>query len=338
MRATGRFLIFLGITLAIAWAAAAIYIDGPASPLVAGVLCAGFVAAAFAALFLPADRMRGAASCAALVAAVSVWWLLLEPSNDRAWQPDVARLASAEIDGDRVTLRNVRNFDYRSETDFTPRWEERSYDLSQLTGVDIYLCTWGSPWIAHTIMSWEFADGEHLAVSIETRKENGEDYSAVLGFFRQFEIYYVVADERDVVRVRTNFRGDECRLYRLKSGPEAARAVLLDYLEEINRLAKAPSWYNAATHNCTTTIRHHVQNVGDGSPWDWRILLNGRLDEMGWERGTIDNSLPFEQLREVSEINPRAKQAGDAPNFSELIRVGLPGARTAPVTPETPHR
>jgi len=320
-----RVLVLLLFLVPVAWATAALWFDGPTSRPLAGFLAVGFAAAALGGLMLPASRLRGAAICVVLLAAVAAWWTRLEPSNEREWQRDVARLPSAEIDGDRLTIRNLRNFEYRSETDYTERWEERSYDLSQLVGADLYLCSWGSPYIAHTIMSWEFAGGEPLAVSIETRKETHEAYSAVRGFFRQFELYYVVADERDVVRLRTNHRGDQCRLYHLTNPPEQARAVLLDYLGEINRLAEAPEWYNAATHNCTTTIRHHAQNVGAGNPFDWRILVNGSIDEMGYERGTLDQGLPFAELREQSYINPRAQAAGDAPDFSARIRDGLPG-------------
>jgi hypothetical protein len=197
----------------------------------------------------------------------------------------------------------------------------------KLQGVDLFLSTWGSPLIAHTIASWDFGDGDHLAISIETRKEKSESYSAILGFFRQFEIYYVVADERDVVRLRTNYRGEQVRLYRLSAEPEAARAILLEYLEEINALADEPVWYNAIAFNCTTAIRHHVKHIGRGGPFDWRILVNGKIDEMGYERGNIDTSLPFEELRRVSDIDARAQAAGDAADFSSQIRVGLPGAR-----------
>ena len=301
------------------WAAATIHFDGPGA-----ALAAPFLVAAWIALLAPRSRVLGTGLFVALLAVVSVWWLSLEASNDREWLPEVARTASAEIDGDRVTIRNVRNFDYRSADDFSERWETRRYDSSQLVGADLYLCYWGSPWIAHTIVSWEFRDAPPLAVSIETRKEVGESYSAVLGFFRQFELYYVVADERDVVRLRTNFRGDECQLYRTTTPPAEARAVLLDYLAEINRLSEQPRWYNAATHNCTTSIRHHVQHVGAGNPWDWRILVNGRLDELGYERGTIDDGIPFAELRERSYINERAQAAGDARDFSARIRDGLP--------------
>jgi len=323
--------------LASAWVSATIWFDGPSAPIPANLLAATFFVATWVGLLLPRSRAFGATLFLGFLAMASAWWLSLEPSNDREWLRDVAHTASASIQGDRVTVRNLRNFEYRSEDDFTERWEKRSYDLSRLVGADLFLCYWGSPWIAHTIVSWEFSDGPNLAVSIETRKEVGEAYSAVLGFFRQFELYYVVADERDVVGLRTNHRGDECQLYRLTTSPEKSRAVLLDYLAEINRLSHEPRWYNAATHNCTTTIRHHAQHVGAGNPWDWRILVNGHIDELGYERGTIDGSLPFDVLRERSHINERARAAGVGSGFSERIREGLP-ARHGHTDAEEPRR
>jgi hypothetical protein len=303
------------------WACAAIWIDGPASRPLAGALAVAFALAAGTALLL----RHGLLAFGALFALVVGWWLSIPPSNDRAWEPSVARLPSATFEGDLVTIENVRNFDYRTQEDFDERWEIRSYDLSGLRGLDIFLSYWGSPLIAHTIMSWDFEDGRHLAISIETRREERESYSALLGFFRQFELYYVVADERDVVRLRTNYRDENVYLYRLKRPTEMARAVLIDYLEEINELAEEARWYNALLHNCTTMIRHHLQNVAASNPWDWRILVNGKLDELGYMRQTIDTSLPFEELRRRSRIDERARAADDDAAFSRRIREGLPG-------------
>jgi hypothetical protein len=311
----------------IAWAALALRIDAPASSALGVTLALGFVGVSLALLFFIRPFVRAYFLFLVAFLLVVVWWLGIEPRNDRDWMVDVARLPRAEISGNRVTIHNLRNFDYRSETDMIPRWEKRVFDLDRLIGVDMFLSSWGSDLIAHTIASWEFADGRHLAISIETRKETGESYSAVLGFFRQYELYYVIADERDVVRLRTNYRGEKMRLYRLKASAERARAILLDYLEEVNRLAARPTWYNALRHNCTTRIRHHMQNVTPGNPWNWRILVNGYLDELGYMRGTIDTSLPLEELRRRSDITERAKAAGDATDFSARIREGLPGAR-----------
>jgi hypothetical protein len=268
--------------------------------------------------------LRKLATIGALFVVLLAWWTTFRPSNDRDWMPDVARLATGEVLGDTLVLHNVRNFDYRSETDYSERWENRTYDLSKLTGVDLFLSYWGSPNIAHTIMSWDFSDGQHLAISIETRKEKGEEYSAVRGFFRQYELYYVVADERDVVRLRTNERGEDVYLYRLNVPLDVARAVLLDYVETLNELAERPRFYNALIDNCTTAIRVHVKHVGAAQPWDWRILINGQADEMLYERGIIDTSRPFADVREASRIITRAKRADQAPDFSEQIRDGLP--------------
>jgi hypothetical protein len=226
-----------------------------------------------------------------------------------------------------VTISNIRNFTYRSESDFDENWETRTYDLDQVRGMDLFMSYWSGDRIAHTIASWEFADGSHLAISIETRKEVGETYSALLGFFRQYEIYYVVADERDVVGLRAAKRGEQVYLYRMKHPPEVARQMLSDYLAEINKLSAHPEWYNAATSNCTTTIRHHAKAIGAAQAWDRRILINGRLDEMGYERGVIDTSLPFDELRRKSNITEAARAAIGDPQFSALIRESLPGAR-----------
>jgi hypothetical protein len=257
---------------------------------------------------------------------VQFWWIGLEPSNDRVWLPDVAHLSVASFDGDLVTLDNVRNFHYRSEDDFDESWETRTYDLSKLRGIDLFLSYWGSPLIAHTIASWEFEDGQHLAISIETRKEVGESYSAILGFFRQYELYYVASDERDVIGVRTNHRGEEVYLYRMRTPIPVARALLVDYLKTMNALALEPRWYNALSHNCTTTIRRHARQVAPRNPFSWKIFVNGFIDELGYDRGSMDTSLPFEELRSRSEITERARAAGDDPAFSSLIREGLPGA------------
>lgn len=312
----------LAALLALVWGALALHYAAP--PTLATVLPLVWLIAGVVLLLRLRPVWRALAAVGLGFALLLVWWSAIAARNDRDWQDDVARPPTGELQGDLLTLHNVRNFDYRSETDFTPRWETRTYDLSQLTGLDLFMSYWGSPMIAHTIMSWQFADGQHLAVSIETRKERGETYSAVAGFFKQYELYYVAADERDVIRVRTNHRSENVYLYRLRVPLDRARAILLDYVESMNALAAEPDWYNAATHNCTTTIRTHVQRIGGAQPWDWRLLVNGHADEMLYERGTIDTSLPFAELRTRSLIDPRALAAETDPAFSARIRDGLP--------------
>jgi hypothetical protein len=303
------------------WASAALWLDGPAR--VAPLLAALFLFATGLLLVRVRPWPRAFAGWALLFALVLGWWLSLAPSNDRDWLADVEYAPTGFIDGDTLVMRNVRNFEYRSETDFTPNWEERRYDLSKLRGLDFFLVHWGSPYIAHTIVSWDFG-GEYLAVSIETRKEQGESYSALRGFFRQYELYYVVADERDVIGVRASHRGEDVRLYRLRTPVETARAMLLDYVTVMNRLAERPKWYNALTHNCTTTIRMHTKQVAASGAWDFRFLANGTLDELGYERNNINTSLPFDEIRRLSNVTERAKAADGVGDFSLRIREGLP--------------
>jgi uncharacterized protein DUF4105 len=326
MRRMGLGLLTIPVLLVCLWAGLAVWIDGPASRAVAGSLVAAFGLAALAALFLVRPYRRALLAVVVLIAVVMVWWLRIPPSNDRNWLPDVARPASARIEGNKVTVENVRNFDYRgSDTDFVPRWETRSFDLDQLRGVDLFISFWGPTLYAHTIVSWEFANSPPLAISIETRKEQGESYSALLGFFRQYELYYVVADERDVVGVRDVFRGEHTYLYRLAAPVDGARKLLLDYLAEVNGLAAQPKWYNALTQNCTTTIRNRVLHAGGQVPLSWKLLANGYLDGLMYERGSLGKALPFEELKAKSDVTERAKAAyASGDDFSARIRDGLP--------------
>ena len=306
-----------------AWAAAALYFDLLPGASVRTFGASSYGLAMVGALLTFRGRGKGIAICLAGFALVLAWWLTLKPSNDRAWQPDVAQTAWAEIDGDHVTIHNVRNCDYRTEGDYTTHWETRSYDLSQIRGMDILLTYWGSPWIAHPIVSFQFGDNDYLAMSIETRKEVGEQYSAIRGFFRYYELIYTVSDERDVVRLRTNYRkGEETYLFHTLATPEHARATFLNYLKKINRIRNRPEWYNALTNNCTTNIA----TLAGEPQLDWRVLLNGRADQMLYERGDLaTGNLPFDQLKQQAHINSAARAANDAPDFSRRIREGRAG-------------
>jgi hypothetical protein len=320
-------LLSLIVVAGVAWGALALWFDGPDSHMLAGTMAGGmaFVSLALAAFVRP--FLKGLVIALLPVVVVALWWTSIAPSNARDWTPDVARTARASFDGSRVTIQNVRNFKYRSESDYDQRWEMRTYNLDRILRLDLFLSFWGPTHIAHTIASWEFDDGQHLAISIETRKEKGESYSALRGFFRQYELYYVVADERDLVGLRTNYRGEQVYLYRIRIPASQARALLVDYLNEVNRLADHARWYNALTQNCTTTIRGHAQNAGAGGRLDWRLLANGHVDQLVYERGQIDAELPFAALRARSNITEKAKAAGDSPDFSARIRQGLPEPR-----------
>ncbi|HMP84104.1 MAG TPA: DUF4105 domain-containing protein, partial [Verrucomicrobiota bacterium] len=245
--------------------------------------------------------------------------------------PDLAVLPYAEISGNQVTIHNIRNCDYRTETDFDVRHYDRTFDLDKLQTVDLYLVYWGSPHMAHTMVSFGFGGGEFVCFSIETRKEKGEGYSATKGLFRQFELTYVVADERDLVRLRTNYRvGEDAYLYRVQMTPEQGRTFFLNYLRRVNELHKRAEWYNAITDNCTTAIRTQ-RAAQDRAPWDWRMLVNGHLDELLYERGTLATNLPFAELKQGCHVNARAKAADKADDFSRRIREGIPLPETGTV-------
>ena len=315
------------VVVGIAWGVLALWFDGPQSRVLAGSIAGGLALASVLLTALVRPFLKGLVAALLPVIAVALWWASIPASNTRDWSPDVARTARAAFQGSSVTIQNVRNFKYRSESDYDQRWETRTYDLDRIRGLDLFLSFWGPTQIAHTIASWEFDDGQHLAISIETRKKKGESYSALRSFFRQYELYYVVADERDLVGLRTNYRGEQVYLYRIRIPASQARALLVDYLDEVNRLAEHPRWYNALTQNCTTTIRSHAQNVGAGGHLDWRLLANGHLDQLLHERGQIDTDLPFADLRARSNITERARTAGDSSDFSVRIRQGLPERR-----------
>ena len=319
-------IIIVILGLLTAWAAAALYLDLHLAwlRLPAAVL---YLAAMVGCGILLRGRWIAVASVAAGFVLVLLWWLSLRPSNNRSWQPDVARRAWAEIDGDRVTLHNLRDCDYRTEFDYTCQWETRTVDLSRLRGVDLFLTYWGSPWIAHPIVSFDFGGGNHVAMSIETRKQVGEDYSAFRGFFRQYELIYIISDERDLIRLRSNYRtGEDVYLFHTKASPQVARALFLEYLERINRMRDTPEWYNALTNNCTTNISVMTAAAQGIHPrWDWRILFNGRADQMLYQRGDLAGDLPYAELKAKAYINPAAKAAGEAPDFSQQIRAGRPG-------------
>lgn len=321
-----RFPLYVVLVIATLWAAGALYFDLPIAWLRVP-LALIYVAAMLAALFFVKGAWRALRVVAIGFAAVLAWWLTIKPTGNRVWQPDVARTAWADIQGDKVALHEVRNFDYRTETDYTEHWETREVELSKLTGVDLSITYWGSPWIAHPIASFIFSGALPVAFSIETRKAVGQSYSVIAGLYRQYELIYIAADERDLIRLRTNHRkGEEVFLYHTAITPDHGRALFLAYLDRLNRMHEQPEFYNQLTDNCTTEIR--VANIeaqkGKVPPWNWRLLLNGKSDELLYERGAIDRSLPFATLKERSHINNRAQAADASPDFSQLIRAGLP--------------
>jgi Domain of unknown function (DUF4105) len=272
-------------------------------------------------------RWQALSAFMALFALLVACWSTIAPSNDRDWEPENAVLAFASIDGDRITLHNIRNFDYRSETDFTPAYYDRTFDLQQLDSVDLLTVYWAGPAIAHVFLSFGFADGNHVAISIETRRERGEGYSSIRGFFRQYELYYVVGDERDLIRLRTNYRHDppeQVYLYRLRGKAGNGQRLFLEYLRRLNSLKDHAEWYNTLTTNCTSTIWLNSRVNPGHLPYSWKILLSGHVPEYLYEHGKLDTSVPFEELRRHALINARAQAADQSADFSQRIRAAMP--------------
>lgn len=258
---------------------------------------------------------------------VLITWLSIAPSNTRAWQQDVAKLAYATIEGDQVTLHNIRNFDYRSEFDYDPAYYDKTYNVSKLEEVELLAFYWMGPAVAHTILSFNFGEQGHLAVSIETRKELNEEYSTIKGFFRQYELMYIVADERDVIRLRTNYRNnppEQGYLFKPTGGKENGRRLFLSYIEKINELYEKPTFYNTLLDNCTVAIWVRTWVNAEHLSFSWKILLSGYLPEYLYESKRLDQTLPFAELQQRAHINPLAKAAGDADDFSKRIRANYP--------------
>lgn len=313
-----------------AWGLLALHYSDIASPLLRRGVMLLFTAGALAAAFLVMKGKKRLAltGFAVIFCTLVLWWRAIPPSNARDWQTDVSRLAYAEVDGERVTIHNIRNFNYRSEFDYIPAWYDKTYDLGKLRSVDLIAVYWMGPAIAHTMLSFGFEGGDQLAISIETRKERGEAYSTLKGFFKQYELYYVVADERDVIRLRTNYRlnpPEDTYLYRVRGPAANARRLFLAYVDRINSLHRRPEFYNTLVDNCTTGIWMNTRINPGHLPLSWKILASGYVPHYLYAHGRLENGMSFEALRRRAHVNARARAADQAADFSRLIRLGLPG-------------
>jgi hypothetical protein len=259
----------------------------------------------------------------ALLAAESLflaWWFRQKPSHERDWDPSVAVLPRAVCAGDAITIESVRNFDYRSLDDFTPRHETRTVHLANLKAADIIFFNWGSAWMSHPVLVFDFGVDGRLCISIEVRYRKGQDYSFLRSLYRQQELLFLVTDERDAILRRTKYgRGQEAYLYGFNAGPEELRAVFLDYVSTINSLYEAPRWYHGLCANCTTSF---YRLPGRRVRWDWRVLANGRLDQALYEDGRLDRTLPFPELRQRVYLNEIANNAPED-GFGDYIRCQL---------------
>jgi hypothetical protein len=264
----------------------------------------------------------------ALIAPVLVFlaFLQLRPTNDGPWETEYAVLATAARDGDILHVSNIRNFQWTSATAATRGYYDATFDLNDVQGVDLVMSYWAGDTIAHVFVSFAFADGRHLAVSAETRRAVGQAYSTMGGFFRNYELIYVIADERDVIGVRTNLRHERVYLYRLRAPPEAARRLLLSYLEKVDALAKTPEFYNTVADNCTSNVISRIAAMPGSAgrpPYSWKLLLSGYTDSYAYDLGRLDRNLPFPELKLRSRLIDGI-DASIASDYSSAIRARLP--------------
>jgi hypothetical protein len=326
IRWCGRSLVFLVVLIALSWCFGAICINGPFDSAQANLLLACvWGIAALGLPFLTGSKLARWGIRLLCFLVVAVPWSFIPASNDRVWMPEYAHEPHATIAGDRVTIENLRNFDYKPGGVVIERWETRTVHLGNLRGVDMVLNYWGSPYEAHPIFTFDFGPEGRVAFSIETRREQGEASTLLGTLYKNFELIYLACDERDVIRLRTNYRSDnDSFLYKLHYRPEVTRSRFLEYVHTINRLHDHPCFYNVLTANCTTSVRAQVNPV-DRLPFDWRMVANGYMDEMLHDHGILVSRLPFAEFKKRSNIMQAGKAADLDPDYSGRIRAGIEG-------------
>jgi len=322
LRWLGLILVGLIVVLVTAWCAGAFYYSGPGGARMRTILAIAFPVATLLAFAALPRRGRTLTGFLVVSAVVIGWWILIPATNEREWQTDVSVTPWVSQNGDLVTIHGVRNFEYRSETDFTPRWEDRTYDLRQLDSGDLIAVYWAGKAIAHIMVSFGFAGRDYVAVSIETRKARGQSYSTLAGIYKQYELVYVVADERDVIGLRTSYRKpqEDVYVYRVQTPRENLRRFFLDYLKTMNDMREHPQFYNTLTTNCTTSVLLHTRVNEGAPPWSWKILVSGYVPQYVYELGRLDTSVPFVELERQARVNDRAHGIERDPAFSQRIR------------------
>jgi hypothetical protein len=315
-------LIVLMVVLCGGWGALALWYQCPGGVAVRWIVIVLWVLGALVALVTTLSRGSGLPLGAFALAFVVLlaWWSTIAPSNQRDWADDVSRTLTGSVDGDQVTLHNVRNFNWRTDQDYDARWETRSYNLDHLNSADLVLSSWGMPGIVHALLSFGFDDGSHVAFSVEIRRQRGQSFSSIGGFFKDFERTIVAADESDIIRVRTNVREETDHLYRLQMNKPAMRALFLSYVTEANELAVKPAFYNTVTSNCVTIVYGMAKHIDPGLPYHYSLLLTAYLPGYLYQAGALDKRYPLSVLIEQGDITARARAAGAGDDFSKAIR------------------
>lgn len=318
--------ILVGVMLLGAWGVLALAYQVPGGPVVRalvaglwGLSCVILIGVMAYGAVIPGVTLFGLE-----LAVLLTWWHRIPPSNDRDWADDVARMTTGVVNDNQITLHNVRCFDWRTTTDYDPRWETRTYDLRQLNSVDMILSYWSMSAIAHVLVSFGFADGDYVAFSVEIRREKSEKFSEIGGFFKEFELSIIACDERDVIRLRTNVRREDVYLYRLRMPAAHRRALLLAYIAAANDLSRKPRFYNTLSANCTTLVYQMMRRIVGRLPLDFRLLLSGYLPGYVNRVGALDARYPLSELKALGRIGERARRSDRSRGFSADIRAGIP--------------
>lgn len=320
------FLVIAALAWLTLWGTLALWYQLPLSEtlrMVISGLFAGFGLMVIAAMF-GTRRLRAVGIYAIVFAAIGIWWGTLAPPAEGNWMPQVSRQVTGQIEGDILTLRDVREFVWRTEEDFDQIWTSRTYDLGQLQTVDAFLSYWEGPHMAHLVVSFGFGEGPNLAWSIEVRSEDGSAFHPVPDFFKTHTVVYIAAVEQDVVGLRSNIRGDDIQVFRLDMPPEFARALLEEFVINATALAQQPEFFHSLASNCTTVVFRKMRDLGMDLPWDWRVILNGHFPDYLYDRGLLADQVPLAQLRDLGRINTRVEASGLDDGFSAAARQGVP--------------
>jgi len=325
-----RILLIVAFALAGVFAAGVIWYHAPAGKVVNGVLALAWVAFATTCVVIYARRndRRALAALALPFAAILTWFILIAPSNDRVWSPEMAQLLTYTRDGDTITVKNVRNFNWTGPDKADEKWETRTYALSDLKSVDVLSLYWKGPRIAHTYFSFVWANGEALSLSVEIRKEVDETYSPVAGFFKAYELSILAGDERDFYGWRIHFPKEDLQRFRTRANTQEAGKLLITLLDAANDLAAKPEFYNTLTENCTTEVWMLTDALDLGKPLDWRMFASGYLPDFLHDLKILDTTRPIAELREHAHTMPAVRKAMadglTGPAFSSAIRAGTP--------------
>lgn len=325
-----RVLLIGALALAGAFAAGVIWYHAPAGKVVNAILALAWFAFAVTCVIAYARRndWRALAALALPFAAILTWFILIAPSNDRVWSPEMAQLLTYTRDGDTITVKNVRNFNWTGPDKADEKWETRTYALSDLKSVDVLSLYWKGPRIAHTYFSFVWANGEALSLSVEIRKEVDETYSPVAGFFKAYELSILAGDERDFYGWRIHFPKEDLQRFRTRANTQEAGKLLITLLDAANDLAAKPEFYNTLTENCTTEVWMLTDALDLGKPLDWRMFASGYLPDFLHDLKILDTTRPIAELREHAHTMPAVRKAMadglTGPAFSSAIRAGTP--------------